>query len=80
MGSYYMDNKGENMGAYKSIEISQLDGGWEYTDDNIEIGSLNDFFNVDFTAYFVKLIDNRYVGVVGVNENTDTFLLMEEKL
>jgi hypothetical protein len=71
-----MDDKGENMKKYNSVEISKLDKDWEYTDDNVEVGSLNEFFNVDFTAYFVKLVNNRYVGVVGVDENTNAFLLM----
>lgn len=72
-------DKEENMILYKSVEVSQLSDGWEYSDDNVEVGGLNDFFNVDFDAYFVKIINNRYVGAVGVNADAKTFLLMNEK-
>ena len=51
----------------------------EHTIDTLEISCLNEFFEVDFESFFIKLDDNRYVGVIGVDKDNNTFRVLQEE-
>jgi len=49
--------------------------GFDYTDNPLEIGYLNIFFNCNFVGYFFELVENAYVTLFGIDEENNPFLV-----
>jgi len=48
----------------------------EYTNDQIEIDCLNNFFYTNFESFWVGLIDNCYMKVIGIDADGKEVKLM----
>jgi hypothetical protein len=49
---------------------------YTYTQDNIEVGCINDFFNVNFESFFVRLDNSKYVEVVGIDKDNNSYRVL----
>jgi len=51
--------------------------GLDYTDNPLEVGDLNIFFNCNFVGYFFELVEGAYITLFGIDEENNPFIVTE---